>query len=69
MPEPSEDVKFAVVGLLVAPMLQQTPLAVIGKPPSFVTFPPLWAVGTDIFFTTVVVTVGMVVAIKNTLSP
>ena len=41
VPVPSEVFELAVVGL--AEVLQQTPLAVIVKPPSEVTFPPLLA--------------------------
>ena len=56
VPEPSEVVKFVIVGLGVN--AQQTPLAVTGELPSEVTLPPNVAVVCATFVTEVVKTVG-----------
>ena len=66
VPVPSVVLLLLVVGL--ADVLQQTPLAVIGAPPSEVTFPPLDALVEVIEDTSVVVTVGAVVEVVKVRS-
>lgn len=55
-PEPLAVILSEVVGL--DDVLQQTPLAVTGAPPSEVTFPPLVAVACVMLVAVSVVTVG-----------
>ena len=65
VPVPSSVLLPLMVGF--ADVLQQIPLAVIGAPPSEVTFPPLDALVEVIEDTVVVVTVGAVVDVVKVI--